>query len=290
MLPLLHPYHHNPAATHRQVIAQGIDEDDLPTYDDKVDVWSAGVVLYEALSGLQPFLADSAEDMLTVIGKKMAARLDPAEAQQQAAQQQHYHRHHHQQHRRPSSAGGGGGAAAAAAWVPKQAQDLPAFIARLQVSPDAKDFLASCLTWQPSRRPSTAQLLAHPWLQRMQDEAAAVAASRANSRRLSMQISMQRARLSNDGVATAAGGAAEQQVSLVDPVMAGMLEDSAGGDMHAQHTHEVGYERHNSLDLMAPNLERSQTSEQLEVGARNVLRSRTQRLETRPMHARVHAA
>jgi serine/threonine protein kinase len=240
-------------------------------------------VLYEALSGLQPFLADSAEDMLTIIGKKMAARLEPAEAARQAAAQQHYHQHHHQQHRSSST------------WDPQQAADLPAFIARLQLSPDAKDFLASCLTWDPSRRPSTAQLLSHPWLQRMQDEAAAVAASRANSRRMSMQISMQRARLSSDDSAAGTGagaGAVEQQqqhVSLVDPVMAGMLEDSSAAGDHMHHHHE-GYERHNSLDLMASALERSQTSEQLEVGARNVLRSRTQRLDTRPMHARVHAA
>ncbi|KAF6255634.1 kinase-like domain-containing protein [Scenedesmus sp. NREL 46B-D3] len=53
------------------VIAQGIDEDDLPSYDEKVDVWSVGVVLYEALTGLQPFLADSAADMAAVIRTKL---------------------------------------------------------------------------------------------------------------------------------------------------------------------------------------------------------------------------
>lgn len=257
-----------------QVIAQGIDEDDLPTYSEKVDVWSMGVVLYEALSGLQPFLADTAADMLTVIGKAMAKRLD-ADHQQQ----QHYH--HHQ---RSSSH-----------WALKQQQDLPAFIARLQVSPDAKDFLACCLTWDPSKRPSAGELLSHPWLLRMQDEAAVVAASRANSRRISMQMSIQRARISDDNASAAAAAAAVAaadvsrskllqpagaDVSLVDPIVAGMLD----------HHHDMPYERQNSLDLMSSSLERSQTSEQLEVGARNVLRSRTQRLETRPMHARVHAA
>jgi serine/threonine protein kinase len=251
----------------------------LPVYDEKVDVWSMGVVLYEALSGLQPFLADSAADMLTVIGKKMAKRLDP---DQQPPQPQHY-----QHHRRRSGSN---------QWVLKPSQELPAFIARLQLSPDAKDFLACCLTWDPTKRPSAGELLSHPWLLRMQDEAAAVAASRANSRRISMQISMQRARLSDDnGVSVAAAAAvaaadvsrsqllqaAGEEVSLVDPIVAGMLD---------RHHHDAHYERKSSLDLGAAPLERSQTSEQLEVGAHNVLRTHTQRLDARPKHARVHAA
>lgn len=228
-------------------------------YDAKVDVWSMGVVLYEALSGLQPFLADSAEDMLTVIGKKMAKRLD----QQPDQHHQHHYRSHHQQH-----------------WSMKQQADLPAFISQLQLSPDAKDFLACCLTWESSKRASAEQLLSHPWLLRMQDEAQAVAARRASSRRISMQVSMQRARLSDDASSAEVSGklpAPEALSSLVDPVMAGML------DQHA-------YSRQNSLELMAPGLERSQTAEQLELGVRNVLRTHTQRLESKPMHARVHTA
>jgi serine/threonine protein kinase len=249
-------------------------------YDEKVDVWSMGVVLYEALSGLQPFLADSAADMLTVIGKKMAKRLDPD--QQQQLQPQHYN----QQRRRSGSN----------QWALKPVHELPAFIARLQLSPDAKDFLACCLTWEPAKRPSAGELLSHPWLLRMQDEAAAVAASRANSRRISMQVSMQRARLSDDnGVSLAAAAAvataevsrskllqpAGEEVSLVDPIVAGILD---------RHHHDAHYERQSSLDLGASGLERSQTSEQLEVGAQNVLRTHTQRLDARPKHARVHAA
>jgi len=243
------------------VIAQGIDEEDLPTYDEKVDVWSFGVVLYEALSGVQPFLADSAADMLTVIGKKLAKRLDPDQQQQQ-------HHHHHHSH-----------------WALKQVHDLPAFIARLPVSADAKDLLAACLTWDVNKRPNAAELLSHPWLQRMQEETAAVALSRATSRRISMQV--QRSRVSDAENSLASAEVlrskllqpAGEDVSLVDPIVAGMLSDV-----------EMQYSRQNSLDLTSCGLERSQTNEQLEVGARNVLRTHTQRLDARPLQARVHAS
>jgi hypothetical protein len=56
-----------------QVLSQGMDERDLPVYDEKVDIWSVGAVLFEAVTGFQPFLADSAADMAALISTRMDA-------------------------------------------------------------------------------------------------------------------------------------------------------------------------------------------------------------------------
>lgn len=49
-----------------EVIDNGIAETDLPSYDEKVDVWSLGVTIVEILTGHQPFLADTPEQMAAV--------------------------------------------------------------------------------------------------------------------------------------------------------------------------------------------------------------------------------
>lgn len=49
-----------------EVIGNGISESDLPSYDEKADLWSLGVVIVEALTGRQPFLADSAEALYRI--------------------------------------------------------------------------------------------------------------------------------------------------------------------------------------------------------------------------------
>ncbi|GIL51832.1 hypothetical protein Vafri_7743 [Volvox africanus] len=46
-----------------QVLYNGMSEEELPQYDEKADVWSLGVLAFEALTGCQPFLADSPSEM-----------------------------------------------------------------------------------------------------------------------------------------------------------------------------------------------------------------------------------
>ncbi|GBF90109.1 hypothetical protein Rsub_02817 [Raphidocelis subcapitata] len=56
------------------VLGQGMDEEELPTYDEKVDVWAVGAVTFEALTGRQPFLADGAAEMAGLVAARLAAR------------------------------------------------------------------------------------------------------------------------------------------------------------------------------------------------------------------------
>jgi serine/threonine protein kinase len=51
-----------------------MDEEELPTYNEKVDVWSVGALTFEALTGFQPFLADGAADLAALVAARLAAR------------------------------------------------------------------------------------------------------------------------------------------------------------------------------------------------------------------------
>jgi serine/threonine protein kinase len=276
-----------------QVIAQGIDEDDLPSYDEKVDVWSLGVVLYEALTGLQPFLADSAADMAAVIRTKLCG-----DSQQQ--------------------------------------QLLPPFIERLPISNEGKSFIAACLTWDVQKRPSAAQLLQHPWLTSMQQQAASVAASRMNSRRRSLAAHSGSLTAAAAAAAVAAVSAEQQHQAHLRAPFAAVADREWSGDKLnklLQHTSVTavaaaaapsGSARSSSVrsqgssdllvdellaatlralpeaslagmadsadgaDVLEPSLGRAQTTANLEVGVHSMLRTSTQRLQHHPM-SRVHA-
>lgn len=65
-----------PEEIFHEVICDGIDEADLPAYDEKVDVWSIGVIVLECLAGRQPFIADSAEAMLEVQRRELGGKGD----------------------------------------------------------------------------------------------------------------------------------------------------------------------------------------------------------------------
>lgn len=245
-----------------QVIGQGIDEDELPAYDQKVDIWSLGVVMYEALTGLQPFLADSAAEMASVIATKLSQRAPAA-----------------------------GGCE----------QQWPSFIARLPVSADGKDFVTSCLTADPVQRPTAQQLLEHRWLQVMQEQATAVVANRAASRRVSLASrgsynhnhSNSHALPSPvDTAATTAamkeqGGAGLARANSSEPLVDQLLSSALRSTPLAG---AVPDECRSSLDLDSTStFSRSQTDISLEVGVRTVYRTNTQRLDLcKPSAPRVH--
>lgn len=48
------------------VLIKGMDESELPRFDEKADIWSVGVLAYEMLTGCQPFRGETAQEVLTM--------------------------------------------------------------------------------------------------------------------------------------------------------------------------------------------------------------------------------
>lgn len=108
-----------------QVLVYGMSEDEIPQYDEKVDVWSFGVIVYEALTGQQPFVGDTAKEMLEEQQRKLwsTERLSP------------------------------------------ETKGLPTFLAtHARLPSQAAHMLSSIFVEDPSCRPSAKELLRHPWL------------------------------------------------------------------------------------------------------------------------------
>lgn len=162
-----------------QVIDNGMSEDELPRYDEKADIWSLGVTLFEALSGRQPFVADTAAEVLEAQGAKLGAV--------------------------------GGSADGSAATAAGESGPVPEFIACLPVSQGAKSFLAACLQRDPAQRPSAEQLLDHAWLPDAKRRSIAVSVQRGStsSNGASERRSMQQLRLSASNPAAAAACASK---------------------------------------------------------------------------------
>ena len=58
-----------------QVLISGMDERDLPQYDEKADIWSLGAIIFESLSGQQPFIGDSPSEILQ-LAQSMVSDMD----------------------------------------------------------------------------------------------------------------------------------------------------------------------------------------------------------------------
>ncbi|KAJ9509775.1 hypothetical protein QJQ45_011623 [Haematococcus lacustris] len=56
-----------------EVLFNGMSEEELPQYDEKADIWSAGVVIFEALTGLQPFPTEQPKQLAEMHAFKLGS-------------------------------------------------------------------------------------------------------------------------------------------------------------------------------------------------------------------------
>jgi serine/threonine protein kinase len=281
-----------------QVIAQGIDEDDLPSYDEKVDVWSLGVVLYEALTGLQPFLADSAADMAAVIRTKLCGDSQQPQLLPPFIE------------RLPISNEGKSFIAACLTWDVQKRPSAAELLQHPWLTSMQQQVASVAASRMNSRRRS---LAAHSGSLTAAAAAAAVAAA-ASDQQQQHQAHLrapfaavagkewsgeQLSKLpQHSGVSTVAATAAplgsarsssaRSQGSsnlLVDELLAATLralpEASLAGIADADD---------DGADSLEPSLGRAQTTINLEVGVQSMLRTSTQRLQHAHPMSRVHAA
>lgn len=52
------------AEVFHQVLMYGMSEEELPSYNEKADLWSLGVILYETITGRQPFQGDTIMEVM----------------------------------------------------------------------------------------------------------------------------------------------------------------------------------------------------------------------------------
>lgn len=63
----------SPDEIFNEVIGNGLSEADLPSYNEKVDIWSLGVTIFEVLTSRQPFLAETPEELRCIHARTLGS-------------------------------------------------------------------------------------------------------------------------------------------------------------------------------------------------------------------------
>jgi hypothetical protein len=274
-----------------QVIAQGIDEDDLPDYDEKVDVWSLGVVLYEALSGLQPFLADSAADMAAVIRTKLCG-----DSQQQQLLPPFIER-------LPISNEGKSFIAACLTWDVRKRPSAAELLQHPWLTSMQQQAASAAASRMSSRRRSLAANSGSLTVAAAAAAVAAVAAEQQHQAHLRAPFAAVADREwsgeqlnklpKHSAVAAAAAPAGSARSSSVRSQGSSdlLVDELLAATLHALPESRLAgmAEAADGADSLEPALSRALTTANLEVGVHSMLRTSTQRLQHAHPMSRVHA-